>query len=413
MVKLNEDIEHARGVLDIYRRESFEKQAAAKEAARQKLAETRDATRLKTQDVQASIKEWEAVVVESSARIADAEKLKVNVQRAQGDYERLATLMENFRISRNIDQDTLAVLQTASPAKRSYAQEKSAFSTAATGGLASGLALVALLAFRDEKFGSVTEVNERFGDAVIAQVPDVPGLNGKPHLALADIGQMHMYAESYRCLRSALLFSSVEGVRPRLLLITSALPSEGKSTVAVNLAKTMAQGGARVLLVDADLRRGGLHEFLGLQQEPGLAQLISQPGDPDKFLQSNSVPNLWLVSCGTRLKNPGDLFLDAGLDALLKRWRSQFDYVLIDSSPIFAADDATTLAPKMDATLLVVRSRFSDARQVREALDLLTQRQARVLGVVFNRANGSSRSYNYYKYAKYYPDAEALSATHG
>jgi len=86
---------------------------------------------------------------------------------------------------------------------------------------------------------------------------------------------------------------------------------------------------------------------------------------------------------------------------ILARLRQQFDFVLIDSSPIFAADDATTLAPKVDATLFVVRSRFSRIGPVREALDLLYQRQARVLGVIFNQADASARSYYYYKYAAY------------
>ena len=402
MVKLDEDIERAQGVLDIYRREDRGRQA-----------DSLATTRMKIQNVQGSIKEWEGIVVESSARISEAERLKLNVQRAQGDYERLATLMENFRISRNIDQDTLTILQPASPARRSYAMEKSSLGTSGLGGLALGLLFIAWLTIRDEKFSSVMEVNEKFGDAVIAQVPEVAGLNRKLQFQLEDVGQMHLYEESYRCLRSALLFTSVEGGRPRVLLITSALPDEGKSTVAVNLARTMALGGARVLLVDADLRRGGLHEFLGLRQEPGLAQLLGRPADADSAVQTNSVPNLWLVSCGSRLRNPGDLFLGAGLEQLLNRWRGQYDYVVIDSSPIFAADDATTLAPKVDATLLVVRSRFSNARQVREALDLLHQRQARVLGVVFNRADASARSYNYYKYASYYPAAGALPVKSG
>jgi Mrp family chromosome partitioning ATPase len=96
------------------------------------------------------------------------------------------------------------------------------------------------------------------------------------------------------------------------------------------------------------------------------------------------------------------LFLSQAFDQVLARMRRQFDYVLIDSSPVFAADDATTLAPKMDGALFVVRSNFSGARQVREALELLRQRQAKVLGLVFNRANASAHSYYYYKYEDYH-----------
>ncbi len=157
--------------------------------------------------------------------------------------------------------------------------------------------------------------------------------------------------------------------RPRLLLVTSALPDEGKSTIAANLAYTLAQGGARVLLVDADLRRGALHKLLGLKQEPGLSHLLQHASDGDRVFQTNSLPNLAFLACGSRMNNPGDRFLGAALDKLLVRWRAEFDYVIIDSSPIFAADDASTLAPKMDDACLVVRSRFSNARQVRERLN--------------------------------------------
>jgi polysaccharide biosynthesis transport protein len=401
MVQLKADIERDEKELDLYRRQRSEQ-----------VASTRETTRLKIENVQNSIKEWEARVVEANMLIAEAERLKINVQRAQGQYDQLAALVQNVNISRNIDQEDLAILEHASPAIRSNSAQKKSMESAVVAGLAIGLGFIALLAFRDERFGSVIEVNEKLGDAVIAQVPEFPELNGKlPSLENGD--PSHMYAESYRCLRSALLFLAAEADRPRLLLVTSALPDEGKSTVAANLARTLALGGARVLLVDADLRRGRLHNLLGLEQEPGLAHLLNCPADADKVLQTNSLPNLWFIACGTRLNNPGDQFLGPALDQLLSRWRSQFDYVLIDTSPIFAADDATTLAPKVDGTLLVVRSQFSSARQVRGALDMLCQRRARVLGVVFNRARASSRSYDYYKYAKYYPVADAAPVKTG
>ncbi|HYG35799.1 MAG TPA: CpsD/CapB family tyrosine-protein kinase, partial [Clostridia bacterium] len=190
------------------------------------------------------------------------------------------------------------------------------------------------------------------------------------------------------------------------VLITSALPNEGKSTVSANLARTVAQGGARVLLIDGDLRKGTLHSVMGLQREPGLSELLLQNLDPSKVIQIDSIPNLSFIAAGMRLHNPGDLFLGHTFDQLLARWREQYDYVVIDSSPVFAADDATTLAPKVDGTLFVVRSKFTGARQVKEALELLIRRQAKVLGLVLNRADASKRSYHYYKYAEYYAKNE-------
>ena len=196
---------------------------------------------------------------------------------------------------------------------------------------------------------------------------------------------------------------TVPGERPRVILITSAIPNEGKSTVAANLARTLAQGGSRVILIDGDMRKGALHQLLGLKRDPGLSDLLGKPDTLDQVIQADSALGFSFIGSGSVSRNTGDLLLGPDFDRLLARLREQFDYVLIDSSPVFAADDASTLAPKVDGTLFVVRSGFSGARLAREALDLLYQRQAKILGVVFNRANTSSRSYYYYKYADYYP----------
>jgi tyrosine-protein kinase Etk/Wzc len=195
-------------------------------------------------------------------------------------------------------------------------------------------------------------------------------------------------------------------------------------------------GGSQVLLIDADLRRGALHERLDAERRPGLAELLQQPAalpkvllsvtarrrrsrptelapEPDSFAQpqvirATSVPNLFFLPRGGDLKNPGDLLLGPALDEILERLRKHFDFVVIDSCPVFAADDATSLAPKVDGTLVVVRNRYSRCGQVREALESLYQRQAKVLGIVFNRADAGARSYYHYTkaYSRYYGGPE-------
>jgi capsular exopolysaccharide synthesis family protein len=231
--------------------------------------------------------------------------------------------------------------------------------------------------------------------------------NGAPLALLQDHDDRHIYAESYRSLRSALLFLAVDGARPQVLLITSAVPNEGKSTITSNLARALALGGSRVLLIDGDMRKGHLHDLLGLHSKPGLADLLRQSGDPHQFIQTNSLANFSFIARGAVPSNPGDLFLNSNFEKILAQLRQEFDYILIDSSPVFAADDATTLAPKVDGTLFVVRSRFSRARAVREALNMLNQRQARVLGLVLNRADATARSYHYYNYAAYHAEPKS------
>ena len=396
IVKLDKEIADAQNLLDFYSSQN-----------QQDIGTARQALKIRMEGVQKAIGDWEAKVDYDSVRIAQADNLKSKIARDQQMYDRLSSLMDNVNITRNIDQDPLTVLQPASGTTRSYAKLKRNISKGADGGLAVRFGILLLIAIRDDRFSSVVEVTERLGDNIVGQVPEIPELHqGAPMALLTNGGdEKHMYIESYRSLRSALLYFSVDGVRPKVLLVTSAVPSEGKSTIASNLSCAMALGGSRVLLVDADLRKGHLHDLLGLQSKPGLAELLIERGDWEKYVQPTAMPNLSFIARGTGQRNPGDLFLSNAFGDLIAKLRERYDYVIIDSSPVFAADDSTTLAPKVDGTLFVVRSQFSRSSMVKEALELLYQRQATVLGLILNRMDATNRSYHYYKYSEYHtPD---------
>jgi capsular exopolysaccharide synthesis family protein len=314
--------------------------------------------------------------------------------------------LENVDISRSIDQETLSILELASIAQRSYKEEISSLALAVFLGLTIGVGLVFLVEMRDDHVRSLIDLCEKFNENIVGQLPEVKPLAPNSALPLVELNDTRfMYAESYRSLRSAILFMPTNGEqRPKVILITSALPGEGKSTVTANLARTFAMGGARVVVIDCDLRRGRLHELMNMQRTPGVPEVLNEPSVLDKALQTNSLPNLAFISRGNLRNGTAEVFLTKEFDEMLARLRERFDYVLIDSSPLFAADDAANLAPKADGTILVVRSSISRTAAVREALDALYQRQARVLGIIFNGANGSSGSYHYYKYAEYYGD---------
>ena len=385
IAQLDMQIQRAEKVIELLRNQSREQIAAAQQVLK-----------LKMNGIQTSIKESLGKVLAANDRIADAERMKMNISRIQFHYDRVVNLLQNVDISRNIDQGTLAILDPASEAVRSYKQDVSLLAMALAAGLLAGFGCVFLVAVRDDRFITLTDVIEKLGDAVLGQVPEVRKRRRKSPLPLLEIDDdRHVYAESYRNLRSALLYQGTDGQRPRVLLVTSAVPNEGKSTVAANLARILALGGSRVLLVDGDLRKGALHELMGMNREPGLSEMLRCPEDLEKIIQTNSLPNFFFVSSGGRLSNPGDLFLNPALSQVLAWARQHFDYVLIDSSPVFAADDTATLAPMVDGTLFVVRNRFSRPRPAREALELLFQRQAKVLGLVFNRADASARSHYY------------------
>ena len=209
-----------------------------------------------------------------------------------------------------------------------------------------------------------------------------------------------------------------EGPRPKTLLITSAVPNEGKSTISANLAITMALSGAKTLLVDADLRRGAIREAFGLSTRVGLAEVLKQEVGWREVVVPTSFPNLFVLPRGKTLSQPSEHLLRDSTDILLKELYHQYDYIIIDSSPVLAADDTTSLAPKIDATLFVVRLSYTSARLTRKSLELLYNRQVNVPGVILNFVDTSLPEYYYYQYSEYYntpsvpADHETLTPIH-
>ena len=397
IAKLDDDIERAQKLLELYQSQSADQLAAG-----------RQAVKLRIENLLTAIKEWEGKVVEANKQIAEANHLKLDISRAQALYDRLVLMLQNVDISRNIDQETLAVLEPASLARRSFKQETTLLALAIFAGLVVGVGIVFVVDLRDDRLTCLAEVMDKVNAEIMGQVPEMrrwgqPDNVPVPILSRDD--QRYPFAESCRNLRSALLYLQSGDQRPKIVMVTSAVPNEGKTTITVNLAQTLAFGGSRVLLVDGDLRKGSLHKMMGLQPSPGLADLLDDQTLADKVIQTNSVPNLCFVASGKMHGNPGDAFLSAEFQNTLARWRQEYDYVLIDTTPIFAADDAPTLAPKVDGVIFVVRGRFSRARAVTTALEVLRHRQAKVLGVVYNRAKASRTEHYYYTYENYYQAA--------
>ena len=159
-----------------------------------------------------------------------------------------------------------------------------------------------------------------------------------------------------------------------------------------------------VLLIDGDLRRGQLHTQLGVENGRGLADILSEerPAKWRDAVKLTRTPGLSLLPRGSLLGNPGENFLKRATNQLLAEMYAIYDYVIIDTAPVMVADDTTTLAPKIDATLFVVRYGSSSTRTSRKALELLHRRQANVLGLVCNDVELSAQEYYYYRYPEYY-----------
>jgi polysaccharide biosynthesis transport protein len=214
-------------------------------------------------------------------------------------------------------------------------------------------------------------------------------------------------AEAYRALRTSILLSAF-GTPPKVILVTSPLPQEGKTTISANSALVLAQRGSRVLLIDADLRRPGLERMLGMRPAGGLSTLISGVDkEQDVIVPFTKVPNLWILPAGPIPPQPVELLGSNVMKEHIARWRDEFDHVIIDTPPCLSVTDAVVLSPEVDRVLLVARSGQTTKPALRQACDLLLQVNARVMGIVLNAFDlRSADSYYYYgaRYAGSYYD---------
>jgi len=206
-------------------------------------------------------------------------------------------------------------------------------------------------------------------------------------------------AESYRTLRSSLLLGA--GGDAKVLVITSAQPSEGKTVTAVNCATALAQQGTDVLLVDADLRRSSLHRNFGIRKEPGLGDILSGGCTAaDAVVELENIPHLSIVSSGTTVPYPAEALASAVMTATLQLWRSQYAHIIIDTPPVARVTDAVVLASQADSVLLVARASSTTRQALRRTRDLLLRANARIAGVVVNGVDQDYEDNYYYAYGR-------------
>ena len=218
------------------------------------------------------------------------------------------------------------------------------------------------------------------------------------------LGQPHSQAaEAYRALRTSIM-QSMRAAECNVLLVTSAFPEEGKTTTSINCAAAFAQQGLRVLLVEADLRRPKLCSQLNLTSTNGFSSLISGGTSSGLPLKIPGVSNLSVIPAGPRSGYPAELLGSQGTKALINQWRSEYDYIFIDTPPVLSVTDAAVLAPFCDGVIMVVRSGITTKKSLTRAMELFRRTQTRIVGTVLNAFDVDSADYHHY--FGYKPTAE-------
>src|SRR5207245_10818849 len=198
------------------------------------------------------------------------------------------------------------------------------------GGALVAIVILLLLDRIDDRMASYGEFQRHFSENVVGQIPKEK-VKGTMALLQPD-DPRHIFAESYRNIRSSILFMPYEGPRPKTMLVTSAVPNEGKSTVSANLAIALALSGARTLLIDGDLRRGALREQFGSNSRVGFAEILQQELPWQEVVMPTAYPSLFLLTRGTTLAHPSEHLLAASTDQFLKPIYHQCAYLIIDSA---------------------------------------------------------------------------------
>jgi capsular exopolysaccharide synthesis family protein len=285
-------------------------------------------------------------------------------------------------------------------------------------GLGVGLAL--LLEYLDDTVHSTDEVERLLHLPALAVIPSALG-NGKRRLLsapgalqkrnghpsdnpelLMNVDGRSPLAESYRHLRTSVLLSTA-GRAPRSLLVTSSLPGEGKTTTAVNTAISLAQTGASVVIIDADMRRPRLRSIFGLSDRPGLSSILSSELSEAEVLamvSKEEVTGLHLLTAGPIPPNPAELLGSAQMRRLMSTLQANFTHVVVDSPPVTSFTDGVLISSIVDGVLLVVHGGKSSRHVVKRSRQLLQDVGAKIFGVVLNNVN--LQSHDYYYYQRYY-----------
>jgi capsular exopolysaccharide synthesis family protein len=399
-----------------------------------KAAQTKSALMAEIRNIQGALERDLAVVTRQekgeSALFEETRKRAVDLNMKEIEYHRLdrareqneklyATLLEQMKesdLARMMRVNNVRVVDFASdPGGPIRPRKVVALTVGAFVGLVLGLGLALLRQRLDSSVKTPGDVEQLLGVTFLGLLPrsddvearsrgrrrqrvrpETPGIE----LIVHD-KPMSGVAEAARSVRTNLMFMNPD--RPyKRLLVTSAAPGEGKTTVACSIAIAFAQGGQRVCVIDCDLRRPRLHRVFGRAGESGVTNYLVGESTLDDVVKPTTVANLWSIPAGPLPPNPADLLHSARFKRLLEELSARFDRVIIDSPPVVAVTDAAILSTLVEGTVFVVRSFKTPRNLAAQGLRALHDVDASVVGVVLNAVNLSSNEYNYYYHYYYY-----------
>ncbi len=387
-------IERTRNQLEIQRKQTL-----------QRVEERRRVVESKIASLNKEIEIWEDSALENGRLIAEFNRLKSRLDRSKEAFERNQESLRAIDSNQDNQHESVSVFEPASegfPANSGMLKQL-VIGAILGGGL--GVCLIGGLASVDNRIISANDLADHFEQPLLGAIPYEGNAEDREAILLQKDDERYVFAEACRNLRTSVLFVGEGGFQPRTFAITSAIPSEGKSTVSANLAVALSFSHSKVLIVDADLRRGRLHHLFKCSREKGLMHLLLGEASYEQVLQETTYENLHMISIGGYPQHPAELLMSERMDALIEEAQSNYDFVIFDTAPILATDDTTSFASKLDTVLFAIRSQHTQVRQIKPAITRLSERNIRVSGLILNFVDLAQPGYYYYRHSEYYSDS--------
>ena len=328
--------------------------------------------------------------------------LKREVESTQQLYETLQLKLKQAGIAAGLASANIEVIDAAQvPSEPAEPGALVTMLIGLAGGVVLGMGTAVALESLDDSVRSVEEAEQALALPLLGSIPTfdrsrkalakagADSLRKPNPLAMLDLPHSQA-AESYRAIGNSLLLAC-RPEQPKVIAVTSALPLEGKTTVAANCAVAFAQHGSKVLLVDADLRRPSLHQLFGVARDPGLLQAVANCSETyDVARESDRQPGLYLVPVGSHVGEAAGALDAKTLGLLIANWRIKYDVILLDTPPVSLVSDALVLAAQADAVLFVIRSDSTSARALRRSCATLQRANNNIPGFVLNAIDGNT-----------------------
>jgi capsular exopolysaccharide synthesis family protein len=331
----------------------------------------------------------------------EVSRLSYKIEVKKNTYERFLRKKEEVELSMEMEAGDVQVLDYAfSSINETGHQQITKVAWSAVAGLLGAVGIAFFLDMNDKRVKNEVEVKKFLDLPMLGMIPRIRLSRHQPLVeTVAHYEEGTPYAESFRKLRTQIEFKSIDHPL-KTLLCTSTRQEEGKTTVITNIGISFAQKGERVVIIDCDLRRPALHKSFGTRRAPGLSDVLVEDVPWQNVAQETDIANLYIITSGERPRNPSELLGSARMKALMQQLREHFDRILFDISSILAVTDSAVLGPLCDGVLLTVKVQDVPRDYILQAMDIMENVGANIIGVALNGMKISRRSYYYYYYSE-------------